>query len=159
MQQLVKPPRRRVILRASAYGGRECPDELERNIAPWVGIDSAIPIGLDQTRFPPWGEVWRFGGGVYTPQKTILPSILKHRWLPQEVWLEASGSAIEMKFPLPFFVCKLSAVALFENKNTHVFESQLISSSARTALSQNVEDMTSLYHQCRGKACPLAMPV
>ena len=139
-------PRRRVILRASAYGGRECPDELERNIAPWVGIDSAIPIGFQTPST--WGGLWR--GGGETPQKTYYhPS--KHRENLRRYDMEASGSAIEMKFHLPFFVCKLSAVALERTKT--------LSSSVRTALSQNVEDMTSLYHQCRGKACPLAMPV
>ena len=90
------------------------------------------------------------------PQKYTMTkrreNLRRYDWKP--------SNQLEMKFPLPFFVCKLSAVALEKTKaRKKSKETQLNWSCVRTALSQNVEDMTSFYHQCRGKACPLAMPV
>ena len=43
-----------------------------------------------------------WGGGIY-PQKTILPSIQTHRENLRRYDMEASRSAIEMKFPFAFF--------------------------------------------------------
>lgn len=92
-----KRPRRRVILRASAYGGRECPDEVERNIAPWVEINSN-PYRLPKHD----SHVRRYDGWGYIPPKNIPihPNTVENL---RRYDMEASGSARD-EIPLCLFL-------------------------------------------------------